>query len=110
MGIYMNLEYKQKYLKYKQKYLNLKLELEGGKKKEIEKENYHIYHRFKDEKIKKIDRTDYPVNNRYVFYLDKYNNLIDDSKINITKLTLGENEFNEDGLKEFVNANFEYLE
>jgi hypothetical protein len=108
--IYMNLEYKQKYLKYKKKYLNLKLELEGGKKKEIEKQNYHIYHRFKDEKIKKIDRTDYPVNNRYVSYLDKYNNLIDDSKINITKLTLGENEFNEDGLKEFVNATFEYLE
>ena len=31
MYIYMNLEYKEKYLKYKKKYLNLKIELEGGK-------------------------------------------------------------------------------
>ena len=46
----MNLEYKQKYLKYKNKYLNLKLELEGGKKKkktEVPKETFIIYHRFK---------------------------------------------------------------
>ena len=53
----MNLEYKQKYLKYKNKYLSLKFELEGGKKKtEVYRETFIIYHRFKTDSNREIEK------------------------------------------------------